>query len=174
MQIVLVHSPFSFKRPLSLIGWAIRKVTRTYWNHASLLVDIHGTKMMLESDINGVVAIPFKEWAKEKEIAIYDFDYGQREISKAWSKVGHTKYDFLSLLWFVLIRAVTGKYYGYTTERKAAKRFYCYEYLAWVMGMDNYYNILPHEFIKHLENEGLVPLHIEPIKAKDLIDEKVD
>jgi hypothetical protein len=172
MQIVLVHSPLNWKRPLSLVGFLIRKITKTYWNHASFLTYAPGgQKFILESDINGVVAIPFKDWAKEQTIAIYDFDYGQAEINKAWGKVGVTKYDFASLLWFGLVRSLTGKYYGFTVERKAAKKFYCYEYLAWVMGMPNYYNILPNEFIKQIEDMGLESLHGTPIKAKDLIDE---
>ncbi len=174
MQIVLVHSPLNFKRPLSIVGYLIRKITKTYWNHASFLVTIHGQKFILESDINGVVALPFKDWAMEKTIAIYNFDYGQVELNKAWGKVGVTKYDFGSLLWFGLIRSLTGKYYGFTVERKAAKKFYCYEYLAWVMNMEGWYNILPNEFIARIEDMGLEPIHAHPIKAKDLIEDEMD
>jgi hypothetical protein len=79
MQIVLVHSPLNWKNPLSLIGFLIRKVTKTYWNHASFLITLYGEKFILESDINGVVLIPFKEWAKEKTIMIYEAQLSREE-----------------------------------------------------------------------------------------------
>lgn len=169
MQIVLVHTPLSFRRPLSLVGWAIRKVTKTNWNHASFLVTINGQKFILESDINGVVLLPFKDWAKEKTIEVYSFVYSKEQERQAFSKVGVTKYDFASLLWFGLVRAVTGKYYGYTVERKAAKRFYCYEYLAWVINHPNWYSILPNEFISYIQSNGYIREYNGPVKAKDVI-----
>jgi hypothetical protein len=168
MKIVLVHSPLNFwKRPLSIVGFLIRKFTKTYYNHASFLVEIAEQKFILESDIKGVVLIPYEHWCKEQIISIYEFGANTDHFKRALSKVS-LKYDFGSLLWFGLVRSVTGKYYGYTVERKAAKKFYCYEFLAWVMGHSDYYKILPNEFIKFIEEQGYEMIH-EKIKAKDLL-----
>jgi hypothetical protein len=169
MKIVLVHSPLRFwKRPLSLIGFLIRKFTKTYYNHASFLVEIAEKKFILESDIEGVVLVPYEHWCKEQVVTIYDFDANTEHLKRALSKVSVSKYDFVYLFWFGLVRAITGKYYGYTVERKAAKKFYCYEYLAWVIGLEDYYKILPNEFITFVENQGYELVH-EKINAKDLL-----
>jgi hypothetical protein len=169
MQIVLVHSPLNWKRPLSLVGYLIRKITKTYWNHASFLITLYGQKFILESDIKGVVLIPFKEWVGEKTIMIYEAQLSREDIVKAMSKIGVTKYDFASLLWFGLVRSVTGRYYGFTVERRAAKTFYCYEYLGWVMNMPNWYKVLPNEFVTYLEENKYRKVFEEPVKAKTLI-----
>jgi len=166
MKALIVHTPLNWKRPLTFISWAIRKFAKTYYNHAAFLITIDKNQFIVEADMHGVILIPFKDWIKEQKVTVYKVPKSYR--AKALSKVGNTKYDFASLLFYQLINTVTGKYYGYTDERKAAEKFYCYEYLAWVLGLSKWYSMLPNPF-KEWADDNL-KLEFENIDAIELLE----
>lgn len=166
MKAIIVHTPFNWKRPLTIVSWLIRKFTKTYYNHAAFIVTIDHNEFVLEADMKGVILIPLKDWVKEQVVTVYKMPKYYR--AKAMSKVGNTKYDFASLLFYGLINTLTGKYYGYTDDRKAAERFYCYEYLAWVLGIPKWYSMLPNPFKKWADEN--LKLEFEKISAKDLLE----
>lgn len=166
MKAIIVHTPLNWKRPLTLISWAIRKFAKTYYNHAAFIVTIDHIDFVVEADMKGVVMIPLKDWVKEQIVTVYKVPKFYR--AKALTKVGNTKYDFGSLFFYQLINTVTGKYYGYTDERKAAKRFYCYEYLAWVLELPKWYTMLPNPFKEWADSN--LKLEFEKISAKELLE----
>lgn len=149
MKIVLVHTPFDWKRPITTLPHLIRKVAGVFNNHGSFEID----GKIYESDISGVVEIPLSEWKKNQTITIYEYkDLGPagHPIPKvvemtAKNLVRKHKYDFLSLFVWQPIYLATGWYLGYRNH-KASQRFYCFEYLAYCMGIENWYKITPKEF----------------------------
>lgn len=152
MKILLVHTPFDWKRPITTLPHLIRKVAGVYNNHGSFLID----GKIYESDINGVVEVPISKWAKNQTITVYDVPKNKTEYNgnSEWlakQLVGKHKYDFFSLFVWQPIYLGLGWYLG-PKNRKASKRFYCFEYLAYVLGNENYYKITPKEFNEYCDS----------------------
>lgn len=166
MKALIVHTPLNWKRPITFLAWGIRKFAKTYYNHASFLITIDKQQFIVESDMYGVVLTPFKDWIREQRVTVYKVPKVYRQ--KAMSKVGNTDYDYASLLFYQLINTITGKYYGYTDERKAAEKFYCYEFLAWVLRIPKWYKILPNDFKKWADDN--LKLEFEDIDVKELLE----
>lgn len=166
IRIILVHTPFNWRRPLTIISHLIRLVTGNFWNHAAILVRLGNSWFIVESDIKGVVLLPFKEWIKEQTIQVWKPLESSYRFDRMMGKVGHTKYDFLSLFWFQLVYQLTGKFYGFTSERKAAQTFYCYEFIAWVYEFDEWFKVDPEDFIEQMEDRQMTMIQ-DRIKASD-------
>ena len=68
LYILSVHAPFNWRNPLSYISAGIRAVTRFKWHHSAFLyINDKGERVILESDIDGVVSVDYKDWAKNKD-----------------------------------------------------------------------------------------------------------
>lgn len=143
MKILLVHTPFDWKRPLTLLAWAIRKATGSYWNHAAILVELHGDKFILESDIKGVRLVPYSAWVKKQIVEVWHVWHP--DYKKALSRVGYTGYGFMDLLWFMPIYLITKRFYGRKAD-ESDNRPTCYEYVAWVLGFHNWFKMTPDKF----------------------------
>lgn len=147
MRVILVHTPFEPLRPLSTLPHLIRKFDGNFNNHCAIEID----DKIYESDITGVTDVPLHEWARKQTITVYEVTKGD-DIHKKWlmnrakSKVGKVKYDFLSLFVFMPLYLMFGWYIGYSDDRKSAERMYCFEYVAWVFGLSDFYKISPTEF----------------------------
>lgn len=145
MKILLVHTPFDWKRPITTLPHLIRKVAGVFNNHGSFLIDGY----IYESDINGVVKVPLKEWAKNQTITVYEFD-DIYAVSTAINLVNKHKYDFMSLFIYQPIYLATGWYLG-RRKRIGAKRFYCFEYLAYCLNYEMFYKVTPKEFNEYCD-----------------------
>ena len=155
MKILLVHTPFEPKRPLTLIALGIRKVCKTHWNHCALLIELLGIKMIIESDIQGVRILPYKNWVKNQRVLIYDVPKVNRDYSRALSKCGKVGYSFIDLFWFMPIYLITGQFYGRKVDGFSNKPT-CYELVAWIINFENWYKMTPNQFIAQLEDNGYI------------------
>jgi hypothetical protein len=170
-DILHTHTPFTIKRPLTIIAAAIRWATKSYWNHTAVVVRIWGKVFIMESEIHGVQRpIPLEEWVGNKTVSITrSYEESEREYAlKAISKIGKAKYDFASLFWFHPIEILFGRYYGYTSERKAAKRFYCSEYAAWLRNYPDWFKMKPIDLYEYELKVGALLL-ADKIKASSLL-----
>ena len=167
MKILLVHTPFNIKRPLTIVSWLIRKVTGSRWNHCAIMVTINGVKFIVESDIKGVVMIPFKNWVKEQEVAVYGVLESSYRNAKMYEKVGVSGYSFADLFWFMPIYLLTGQFYGRKVDGYSNKPT-CYEFAAWVLDFKDWYKMTPEKFKNELENSQLCTGLELIIKAKEL------
>lgn len=149
MRILLVHTPFNWKRPLTIISWLIRKVTTSHWNHCALLVELHGQPFIIESDIKGVVMMPFKNWVRQQQIAVFNTLESSHRMTNALKKVGVSGYSFADLFWFMPIYLLTGQFYGRKVDGYSNKPT-CYEFAAWVHDFPDWYKIEPKTFINEL------------------------
>ncbi len=163
MKILLVHTPFNWKRPLTLIAYLIRKVTGTYWNHCAVLIELNNYFFVVESDIKGVTITPYKNWVKEQTIKIYRVPDTDVLKSKVLSKCGKVGYSFKDLFWFMPIYLFTGQFYGQKVDGFSNKPT-CYEYVAWVLGLTSWYKMTPNTFEKFANN---LYQHEATIKATD-------
>lgn len=164
MKVLLVHTPFNWKRPLTLVAYLIRKVTGTYWNHCAILIELNSYFFVVESDIKGVTITPYKNWVKEQTIKIYKVPDTDVLKSKVLSKCGKVGYSFKDLFWFMPIYLITGQFYGQKVDGFTNKPT-CYEYVAWVLGLTSWYKMTPNVFEKFVDNLYKCEA---TVKAKDL------
>jgi len=169
MKIILVHTPFKWSKPLTIVSHLIRKVTRTFYNHASFLLEENGEQLILESDMEGVISKPLVDWVRNQTVSVYEIPEEMVSIvkEKAIDSVGKVKYSFADLLWFMPIYIITNKWYGRTVD-EAKNKPTCYEYLAKCLGLDNWYRMTPNEFKYEIEKRGFKQISYN-IKSKDLI-----
>jgi hypothetical protein len=169
MKILLVHTPFNWRRPLTLVAYLIRKVTGTYYNHACFLHEVDGHQLILESDIKGVVKTHLVDWAKQQIVAVYVIkDMPEAAVKRAYSFVGQFSYSFMDLLWFMPLYLLTNKFYGRTVD-EAKNKPTCYEYLARVLDMQNWHRMTPNEFSAECKKRGY-QLQIEKLPVSYLIN----
>jgi hypothetical protein len=155
MKILLVHTPFEPKRPLTLVALGIRKVCKTHWNHCALLIELLGIKLIIESDIQGVRVVPLSNWVKKQEVKVYDVPKSSRDYKKAFSKCGKVGYSFVDLFWFMPIYIITGQFYGRKVDGFSNKPT-CYELIAWLFDFEDWYKITPTRFEEHLEYSNYI------------------
>lgn len=165
MRILLVHTPFNWKRPLTIISYLIRRVTGSYWNHCAVLIELNGYHFIVESDIKGVVITPYKNWVKEQEVRIYKVPDTDILKSRVLSKCGKVGYSFKDLFWFMPLYLITGQFYGQKVDGFSNKPT-CYEFVAWLIGLRNWYKMTPNEF--ELNVNYLYKCEFDKIKAKSL------
>jgi hypothetical protein len=169
MKIILVHTPFKWSKPLTIISHLIRKVSKTFYNHASFLIEEDGEQLILESDIHGVVSEKLVDWVRNQTVSVYEVPAKLRpKVRKmAVESVGKFGYSFADLFWFMPIYIITNKWYGRTVD-EAKNKPTCYEYLAKCLGFDNWFRMTPNEFKNEMEKRGFKQVSYN-IKSKDLI-----
>jgi len=154
LYILSVHAPFNWRNPLSYISAGIRAVTRFKWHHSAFLyINDKGERVILESDIDGVVSVDYKDWAKNKEIAVHLLPANvdkQTVYNRAISRLGNTKYDFRGLLFHHLVNETLGIWIGPKKPGKAYERFTCSEYVAWCTEMTDAYKVTPEQIYNTL------------------------
>jgi hypothetical protein len=169
MKIILVHTPFKWSKPLTIVSHLIRKVTHTFYNHASFLLEENGEQLILESDMEGVISKPLVDWVRNQTVSVYEIPEDIEPIvkEKAIECVGNFEYSFVDLFWFMPIYIITGKWYGRTVD-EAKNKPTCYEYLAKCLELDNWYRMTPNEFKNEIEKKGFKQISYN-IKSKELI-----
>ena len=123
----------------------IKAFTRSPFSHSALFVEIWGQPYIIDAQKDGVNLRPFEAWKKEYD---YDYivhrqigDYNEQELAKkALSKVGHTAYDFESLILRQPKELLTGKW---NIRKDEQTKMYCSEFVAWVWGADLSYRMSP-------------------------------
>jgi hypothetical protein len=143
-DVILYHTGFSYK-PVSWLALLIRLFTKSYWNHAGLVVQIEGRLFISEALGGGVRVRPLsyyldRRFCKIKLLKLKAFHEpgALPEITaRAFDKLG-CKYDIKNLfdhLW----KAITGgKWTGYT-ENHAAGAMVCSEYVAYCYSLKGWW-----------------------------------
>jgi len=164
-DVFFVKIPFKLSKPLTMVSWAIRKVLGTWYNHIGIYVELFGSPFVAESTLGGVKVTPYKEWAKDYEIAVKRNPRLTRAFPKRLMKYqGHTPYDTWSLVWNQLILQITGKWVGKKKD-EAKEKLYCSEYYALcdVETFPEWWKITPEDIYN---KEGFVEV-LPRMKAKD-------
>lgn len=143
-------------RSRSWLAKAIQWFTKSRFNHTALVIEIWDTLFVIDSQKDGTNLRPLTEWLKKYKYTFEvhrpkDFTTEHRE--RAVSKVGHTPYDFSSLLiyqpWYIL----TGKWKG-RKKAKAAERLYCSEFVAWVFNIPEWWKMSPQALYELLDTSS--------------------
>jgi|TARA_R110000851_G_scaffold112921_3_gene237314 hypothetical protein len=134
-DIISTYTPFEWKRPMTYMAPLIRFFTKYKYTHVAIALECWGSMFICEAFTSGIIIRPVKEFPDKMKVSVIrpNFEIDKIGLSKkALSKVSTTKYDLLSLVFFQIIYQITGKWYGHTKARKAEKKFYCSEYVAWL------------------------------------------
>lgn len=168
IKVALVHTPFEWNKPLTIIPHLIRKVAKVFNNHSCFFTKINGTWYVLESDIHGVRnPVIWSDWINKQTVTVYDIPNSTYVRINALGACGKVKYDFLSLFVIMPIYILTGFYIGSHLRRIQNNRLYCMEYNAWAMGHPTAFKITPQEFNEFLD-QTCVKTH-ENISALDYL-----
>ena len=156
-EIKLQHGDVLHCTSKSWLARTIQKMTKSHINHTSLMLEIDGAMYVIDAQKNGVNLKTLENWLEN-----FKYTYvlhRKRKPTTQWnkgisiralSKVGVTPYDFASLLIWQPIYILTGKWKG-RTEDRADDRFYCSEYVAWVLGLENWWECSPDLVYKALQ-----------------------
>jgi len=120
-------------------------------------IEVWVTMFVCEAFTSGIIIKPLDEFPDGMQVTVSRSkgDIDKRELSlKALSKVSRTKYDLLDVFVFQIIYQVTGKWYGKKKERKAAKKFYCSEFIAWIYSKEfpKWYMTSPEDIHKNIQD----------------------
>jgi len=111
----------------------------------AFLIEIKGVKFIIESDIKGVVMLPFKNWIKEQKVEVWHIWQPEKFDEKMFTKVGYIGYGFTDLFFYMPMYLITKKFKGRTTDTPD-NRPTCYEFGAWVLGLIEWYKMTPEKF----------------------------
>lgn len=136
IKILSLHSPFNWKQPKRYLCWAIRAITRSYWNHSAIFVKRGDDEFVVESDVYGVVMIPFENYKQNGVIKLSD-SYFSVDWNRIESKIGVAKYDFRNLLIHQTLKEVFGIFITPSKEGRKGERFTCSEFVAYVINLPN-------------------------------------
>jgi uncharacterized protein YycO len=130
-----------------LLSRLIKKATKSKFSHSAVFIEIWGQPYVLDAQKDGVNLRPLNDWLKK-----YNYNITVHRSSnlvnektfaqRALTKVGHTAYDFESLLIRQPIELLTGKW---VEKGDTTKAMYCSEYIAWIYGVEKAYKFSPQD-----------------------------
>ncbi|MDJ1468173.1 hypothetical protein [Xanthocytophaga flava] len=157
-SIIFVHNFFEWKSFFSavFVWYPIRLLTQSYWNHCALLVELGGQDWIVEALGKGVTMTPRSVWelrARRKTVFM-NGEYYPLWLTDAIGK----RYDYVSILWWKIIKIITGSWYGPKWEQ-AKKAVFCSELCAMVVDCPHPWDISPGELYTYLiDYKNLKPL----------------
>ena len=130
-----------------LLSRLIKKATKSKFSHSAVFIEIWGQPYVLDAQKDGVNVRPLNDWLEK-----YNYNITVHRSSnlvnektfaqRALTKVGHTAYDFESLLIRQPIELLTGKW---VEKGDTTKAMYCSEYIAWIYGVEKAYKFSPQD-----------------------------
>jgi hypothetical protein len=134
--------------PNDIEAATIRKVLNSPWNHTAVLFWINGEIFIVEAYINDTIRPKrFDFWFESRKsnlFGISECSVNDNMITRHF-KSKPTKYDLVSVLFYMGIYQRTGKWLGRTNE-KASERLFCFEFSALVRELPNWWRFVPKEF----------------------------
>lgn len=162
---VRCHIPFNWRHPMTIVPHLIRKVAKTFYNHALWLILIEDNWFVVETTSSKIRMVPYRYWVKDQILEITTVHDGTLLRGKIMDSIGHNSYDYRSLfLW---------KPFEIFSKRKikdqiflSSENMYCYEFLAWAQNFPEYWRIEPEQYAQEMIKRGFEPEY-KRISAKE-------
>lgn len=138
----------------SFLSKTIQLFCRSRINHSAMVIEIHNTLYIIESDQNGVNVKLLETWLNKANYNFYisrpdpDVFSIDQITSRALSRVGYTPYDFAALFFHQIHYQFTGKWKG-KKGNSAADKMYCSEFIAWVFNLPLFYLNSPQDLFNY-------------------------
>ncbi|PZF73910.1 YiiX/YebB-like N1pC/P60 family cysteine hydrolase [Taibaiella soli] len=131
-DVLHVHSPFRFGKPVRWLMVLVRWITKCYYNHTAIVVRIWGQVYVAEADVKGITITPFERWAEDLNICVAraDVQLEEGEIASFVLQQMAIPYDYAATLFYQLVFSATGKWFGATNDKNG--KMYCSEFVAYV------------------------------------------
>ena len=133
MKILLIHNPFKLSNPKTYLSWAIRKVTRSHWNHCAVELEIDNTIYISDFQSHYKFREKYLYWATEatnREVkTIYvESELTDKRIQRACLNATKYKgYDFIKI-----VNHFTKIKFGFTIFTENPDRFVCSEWVEFL------------------------------------------
>ncbi len=154
MKIVRVYKPFTWKKPLRIVSHIIRQVTGDRWHH----VAIADKRYVYESDFKGVISTLVYLWPDDYQcqvIDVSDDNFNKEEFDKmVFKKVRYGFEDLLFMLIWYFTKWLLGRGIFIGNKTKCKNYPTCYEFVARVLNMENWYRMTPTEFKNQCDKRG--------------------
>lgn len=142
-----------------LISRLIKRFTKSKISHTALVIRLHGSLFIADSQNDGTHLRPFDDWQRKYKYKFFVHRYrginaqskGNLARIKALDKIGTTKYDFASLLWYHPRYLLTGKWKGKKKD-EAANKFYCSEFVAYCWSVPEWWTMHPQALYEYLSD----------------------
>lgn len=162
---VRCHIPFNWRHPMTIVPHLIRKVAKTFYNHALWLILIEDNWFVVETTSSKIHFVPYREWAKDQILEVTPVLSGSLIRGKIMEAIGAYSYDYASLLVLkpteiALKRKLSDKLF------LKSRRLYCYEFLAWAQNFPEYWRIEPEQYAQEMIKRGYEPQY-KRISAKE-------
>jgi hypothetical protein len=140
------------------LGRKIQKFTKSEINHTAFAIDIWGELFIIDSQKDGTNPRKFDDWQKKYNYSYiihrninpeFDVKYYSK---RAMSKSGKTPYDFFALFIHQPVFIWTGIWLG-RNRKKAEKRMYCSEFVAWVLKIRKWWTYNPKDVYEELSKD---------------------
>lgn len=125
----------------------IKRFTKGWSTHTAVVVEVWGQIYVIDAQSDGVNPRPLEAWLQtyQYEIIVARPKVGPKDPKafsiRAFTKVGHTAYDFMSLFIRHPYSIITGKWSR--DKDPNSKRMVCAEYVAWLYQIEKPYRITP-------------------------------
>jgi hypothetical protein len=139
-----------------LIPRIIKLVTKSKWNHTAIYAEVWDTPGVIEAQMDGINWKPWDAWVEKYN---YDFIVYRKDqihnrkniLRRAFTKCGHTGYDFVAFILRHPWQLITGKWKS-RGDNKEDDRMICSEFSGWVYNMPDWYKMTPDMQKKHLDD----------------------
>lgn len=151
---VLVRHNFEWYNPATWISAAIRKFTKSYWNHAAILLEEDGQLFVVEARSSGIVAATMEHWLEHRRNKVFAVGFPKEgtkapEAIKKRIKSAYGKpYDTEALVLWQPLRILFGKWFGGTSKNG---KLTCSEFvgLCWIEYFPNiWFHLTPADIEK--------------------------
>lgn len=137
---IIVRTEFRFFHLRSWISLMIRLRYKSWANHGAMLYKYRGNVWVYESDSRGIFPVLYKNWKRKNDkIKILELRERLNSYDNMINKVGK-RYDFFSLFRHL------GNWFGWKKSKNPGKRMTCYEYVAFVYELPNWWKARPIDF----------------------------
>jgi hypothetical protein len=113
MKVILVHNPFNWRKPKTILSWIIRRMTYRsdlpiQWNHCAAIQVIEGIECVGDFQSHSKLR-PFAEWLEEDKERIYKIVEKESTMPRQWVKeqVMFASGRFLGYDWIKLVNHFT-------------------------------------------------------------------
>lgn len=151
-DIIFFKTKFKWHKPSTWLSLMIRKIARIEYNHVGIIVNNWYVPFVNEAVGRGVIPTPLSKRLRDSNVLVKrpNFDIDERKFAiEANSFLGYTKYDVIGLVFHQLMWNLFGVWVGTNSESMAKKRFYCYEYAAYLYrSKTEWIRVRPKDFVK--------------------------
>ena len=153
-DVVLQHTESAIYKPSTWSSWAIRKLTKSKYNHTWEVLIVEDSIYVIESLWGWITLRPWEKFAiDDKFIKLYRMDgfdqkYNPKDYTIKALKQLDKKYDFLGIV--KLFMFICFWYWNNPNREIAESSRRCSEFTAWMKDLDGRQRYMPKDFEDHI------------------------